>query len=158
MAGKEKRSAGQILLRLLFLLYAAAMLWLLFGQRINADGSGSPAGNIGDNLNLIPLKTIKMYLRVLERSTNDYLLRHAFFNLVGNVVLFIPLGFYLPYLSGKPQSFLKCVLCVTGMILVVEAVQYFTLLGSCDVDDLLLNLLGAVIGYVIWWLTARLRR
>ena len=36
------------------------------------------------------------------------------------------------------------------LILAVEILQLVTLLGSCDIDDLLLNILGAAMGYVLW--------
>lgn len=157
MKNKDRRGFGQILLRLLFLLYAAVMLWLLFGQRIDPDGTGV-SGKLGSNLNLIPLKTVKMYLNMLSGTASAYLLRHAFINLLGNVVMFIPLGFFLPYIWKRQRSFVKLFLSVTVLILLVETVQYFTALGSCDVDDLILNLLGAVIGYGVWKLTAKLRR
>ena len=42
------------------------------------------------------------------------------------------------------------VFTVTLLIAVVETTQLFTLLGSCDVDDLILNLLGAALGYGIY--------
>ena len=37
-----------------------------------------------------------------------------------------------------------------GIIVIIELIQLFTLLGSCDIDDLLLNTIGAVIGWLLW--------
>ena len=154
---KETRSVGQVLGRLLFLLYAGVMLWLLFGQRFGSGTvSSAVAGNY--NLNIVPLKTIKMYLAMLRRTTNQYLFVHALVNLAGNVILFVPLGFFLPNIWEKKRSPITVLLIVTIVIVLVELVQYVTLLGSCDVDDLLLNLLGAMVGYIIWRFTAKLRR
>ena len=151
----QRRGAGQILLRMLFLLYSGLMLWLLFGQRV---GAGSPGIGAADNWNLIPLKTIKLYLDLLTGSTNGYLVRHAAVNLLGNVILFIPLGYFLPGIFTKLRSFFRCFFWVLLVITAVETVQLATQLGSCDVDDLLLNLPGAMIGYGIWKLTAYSRR
>lgn len=151
MKKAQKRTAGQIFLRLLFILYGVAMLWLLFGQRIGSEMFyGNYAVQLENNINLTPFVTIKLYLRLLENSTNAALLRHSVINLVGNVVMFIPLGIFLPGIFIKKANFFKFFLVVAVMIVLVELVQLFTLLGSCDVDDLILNLAGAIIGYMLW--------
>lgn len=147
---KAENKGGQVLLRILFLGYAAVMLWLLFGQRIGDEGITVYFGINSDNLNLTPLKTVKLYLWLLENSTDAALLRHAVVNLVGNVVLFIPLGWFLPHLWARFRGFFKTVFTVILLIAAVEAVQYFTLLGSCDIDDLILNVFGAMAGYGLW--------
>lgn len=149
-AADKGRNGGQVLLRILFLVYAAVMLWLLFGQRISDEGITIYFGINSDNLNVMPLKTVKLYLWLLENSTNEALLRHAVINLVGNVVLFIPLGWFLPYLWVRFRGFFKVMLAVILLIAAVEVTQYFTLLGSCDIDDLILNLFGAMAGYGLW--------
>jgi len=148
-AKRSQRTPGQILLRAAFFIYCLLMLWLLFGQRLGTQDYGSYTQQLADNLNLEPLKTIKLYLRLLQRSESAYLVRHAFINLVGNVVMFVPLGYLLCGVFPKQRKFFMFLLCVTALILVVEGVQYITLLGSCDVDDLLLNLAGAILGWCI---------
>ena len=152
-----KKSTGQVVLRILFLLYGLVMLWLLFGQRIDRSifhlrlsGDGIPYREMMEkNINLIPFATVKLFLRLLQNSTDIALLRHAVINLVGNVVMFVPLGFFLPQIYGKKSNFLKYILFVAAIILLVEVLQLITLLGSCDIDDLILNLLGASFGYLI---------
>ena len=146
MAKKKKQGAGSVFLRFLFVLYVAAMIWLLFGQRWGTE--------LYRSINLEPLVTIKLYWKLLQGS-DAYLVRHAFINLVGNVVMFIPLGFFQPYLSPKLRTWLKTMLFTTVLILTGEVVQYLTMLGSCDVDDLILNLAGAWIGYILWRITRR---
>ena len=146
-ASKAQSSPGQILLRAAFFIYCLLMLWLLFGQRLGAQDYGSYTQQLADNLNLEPLKTVRLYLWLLEESESAYLVRHAFINLVGNVVMFVPLGYLLCGVFPKQRNFFAFFLCVTALILVVEAVQYVTLLGSCDIDDLILNLAGAIVGW-----------
>lgn len=140
----------KVLLRLLFLVYGAAMIWLLFGQRIGENGVTIDFSARGENYNFIPLETIKLYWNVLQNSTNQALLLHAVINLVGNVVLFIPLGWFLPYNWEKYRFVFKTLFLVLLLMVAVEAAQYFTLLGSCDVDDLILNIFGALVGYCLW--------
>lgn len=151
MAKKKEKQGRQIFLRLVFLIYVGVMLWLLFGQRW---GTKIYAQELARNINLQPLATIKLYLCLLK-STDLYMVRHAFMNLVGNVVMFIPLGFYQPYLLPKLRGFFRTMLSTTLLVLIVEIVQYISLLGSCDVDDLLLNLIGSAMGYLFWQITRR---
>jgi glycopeptide antibiotics resistance protein len=155
-AGKAVRAGGkrtgrQILLRLAFLVYGVAMLWLLFGQRLDEGIHFTDyAQQLKLNINLEPLRTIKLYRYILENSQNNALLRHAFINLVGNVVMFVPLGFFLPYLWKRQRNLFMCLL--TGMLLIIgiEVTQFFSLLGCCDVDDLILNMAGILLGYLCW--------
>ena len=146
MAKQKTNTPGQILLRLLFLLYAGAMVWLLFGQRWG--------GEFYRSVNLTPFVTIRLYWRLLH-SENAYLVRHAFVNLLGNVVMFIPLGFFQPWLSCRLRTWYKTLLATAMLILLVEGIQYLTQLGSCDIDDVILNIAGAAIGYILWRITRR---
>ncbi len=130
--------------RLLFLVYCALMLWLLFGQRWG-QSSGLAAAHL--NINLIPFKTITQYISLLSNETYR---THAVINLFGNVLVFIPLGYLLPRIWQSFRSFFRTVLMVTLLVVLVELLQYVTGLGSCDIDDLILNLLGTVFGYLIW--------
>ena len=132
------------------------MLWLLFGQRIGTELCYEDyLQRMGSNVNLTPLCTIKLYIRILRESNNNALLRHALINLVGNVVMFVPLGTFLPGIFLKKPGCFKTLFTVAAMIVAVELIQLITLLGSCDVDDLILNLAGAAIGYFLWMLCGK---
>ncbi len=147
-----KRTAEKCL-KVGFILYALVMLWLLFGQRWGMDSFLPYGEKILSRLNLIPLKTLSAYWKVLFHSANPTQIRHAFINLGGNIVTFIPLGFFLPAIFEKLRSFWRFFITVVLLIVTIEVLQLFTLLGSCDVDDLLLNLPGATIGFGLWKLT-----
>lgn len=134
----------------IFVIYSAVMLWLLFDR--NVTGYGSYVEQLKLNLNLVPLKTVRSYLYVLKNFDNDYLLWHAFVNLAGNVVMFVPLGQLLPWIYPRLRSLWRFLLSVIAIIIAVEAIQLFTLLGSCDIDDLILNVIGASIGFIIFHL------
>ena len=125
--------------RILFALYALLMLWLLFGQRIGQDGGG---------VNLIPFATAADFLRLLAAGQN---VRHAVINLAGNIVMFVPPGLLLPLCSASMRRFGRCMAVCTAGIVCVELMQLLTRLGVCDIDDLILNLIGAAMGYGIWW-------
>ena len=132
----------------LFAIYCALMLWLLFHRPGHMEGI--PYWEQAKaNLNLIPFRTLRLFSGLLT-DHRPHLVRAAIVNLAGNVVMFIPLGLFLPLIFAKLQKLWKTLLCVTLMITAVELAQLFTLVGSCDVDDLLLNLLGAGLGYGLY--------
>ena len=135
--------------RFLFLLYCAVMLWLLFG-RSNGFVAGVPyETQLRQNANLIPFYTIGTYWNILNRSDNQALRVHCFINLAGNLLLFIPAGWLLPRLWKKLRNFFRFIALCFGLIFSVEVIQLFTLLGSFDVDDVILNLIGMTIGFLI---------
>lgn len=133
-----------------FLIYGLLMIYLLFGQRMGQLPVGTYWERISANLNLKPLDTVWRYIWVLKNSEDAALLRHAVVNLVGNVVMFVPLGYLTPCIWGKVQKFWRHFLYMVLIIVSIELLQLFTLLGSCDVDDLILNLVGTTLGYLLW--------
>ena len=145
MSKKQTQIAG-----VLFLLYALLMLWLLFGQRMGQTSSATYWQRLLANLNLQPMDTLWRFWWVLQHSEKPAEIRHAVVNLAGNVVMFLPLGYLTPCIWGKVQKFRWHFLYMVLIILGIEVLQLFTLLGSCDVDDLILNLVGTTLGYIFW--------
>lgn len=125
-------------------LYGLLMLWLMFLQRTPAPGDYWDT--VAASYNLIPFQTLSAMGALL--SGRPELARFAVINLLGNVVMFLPLGL-LPAVWEKQRKFGVFLLTVTVLIVVLELIQLFTTLGSADVDDLLLNVPGACIGYAI---------
>ena len=101
------------------------------------------------NMNLIPFQTIGNYWKVVTRWEFTPLFRHCVINLGGNVILFIPIGYFLPRLWPFLRNFFSFLLTCTMAITLVELLQLVTLLGSLDIDDLILNLSGMIVGYLI---------
>ena len=132
--------------KVLFLVYCAGMLWLLF-DRERSLVELDYWSQVQQNMNLEPFRTIKLFWNVLDREEYRSL---AIINLGGNIGMFIPLGFFLPMLWKSLRKWWKTWLATLGIMLIVELAQLFTLRGTFDVDDLILNLLGAAVGYVIW--------
>ena len=131
---------------MIFGVYGLVMLWLLFGQRW-----GQNAGSINTKL----FDTVQRYIWVLKHSREELQIRHAVINLAGNVVMFVPLGFLAPCIWVKLRKFGWHFLYMVLIIVSVEVLQLITLLGSCDVDDLLLNLVGTTIGFGAWKILGR---
>lgn len=146
----KKRSAQHPFLRFLFFIYCAVMLWLLFGRSFGWDDGLSYEQMLLRNINTTPLYTIKNYLRVIVDRTNDSVYFHCLINLLGNILLFVPVGFLIPKLFKKLRNFFSFFFITLLSILAVELLQLFALLGCCDVDDVILNMTGLTAGYCIW--------
>ena len=132
--------------KLLFVVYAAVMLWLLF-DRERSLYELDYWSQVQQNMNLEPFHTIKLFWNVLDRE--EYRLM-AIINLGGNVGKFIPMGFFLPTIWKSMRKWWKTWMATLLIMLVVELTQLLTLRGTFDVDDLILNLLGAAIGYCVF--------
>ncbi|MBU1089986.1 VanZ family protein [Patescibacteria group bacterium] len=93
--------------------------------------------------NFIPFKTIFSYLK---GEPQFYI---ALKNVIGNIFIFFPFGFLLPLMITKINSYMKIIVLSFGFSLLLESTQFMLKIGSFDIDDLILNTLGAVIGYVL---------
>ncbi|MGG3575340.1 VanZ family protein [Bacillus gobiensis] len=93
-------------------------------------------------VNLIPFRTISNYLFA------DINLNIIIENLVGNILAFCPLGILLPFLSNRFHKWGTILLSGLAVSLFYEIIQFTTALGSFDVDDLILNVTGAALGFL----------
>lgn len=71
------------------------------------------------------------------------------FGMITNIILFIPLGVFLPSLWNKFEKFLNTILVGFSFSLIIELLQLLNMRAT-DIDDLLMNTLGAAIGYLIY--------
>ena len=147
--------ADQPIRRIVFWLYCVLMLYLLFFQRVPFLSEETYLLTLRRNLNYLPGDTILRFYRLMLYYPGYR--RAAIINLFGNIVMFIPLGFGLPWVYARLRRFWKTLLLSAVVIACVELVQLVTLLGHCDVDDLILNLIGVTIGYLLWAITHRHR-
>ncbi|MCU6712936.1 VanZ family protein [Paenibacillus sp. J5C_2022] len=100
--------------------------------------------------NLTPFQTILQYANGYHHYTFDT----WFFNLFGNMLLFVPLGFLLPILFAKARRFSTTIVWTMLASLTIELTQLGMRLGFFDVDDLILNVFGGAIGYAVWTMAA----
>ena len=77
-------------------------------------------------------------------------------NIVGNVAAFVPFGIFLPVFSTRCRKFWFTAYYSFELSLLVELLQLVAKVGSFDVDDLLLNTLGGIIGFFVYWLGKRI--
>ncbi|MEI7488434.1 MAG: VanZ family protein [Chryseobacterium sp.] len=67
---------------------------------------------------------------------------------LGNVVMFIPFGF-LGWIFPKLKELKSLLFSFISAIVIVEALQYFTRLGICEIDDVILNTFGVYLGFLV---------
>lgn len=128
------------LLRGVFLLYLLGLFYLMFlSERYGRVGGGNP-----HDYNLQPFREIGRYL--MYRNS---LGAEAFFiNIYGNILAFLPFGFLVPVVAWHRQNFLSVLLWSLAMTLSIEVIQLVSQVGSFDVDDMILNVTGGILGYV----------
>jgi len=97
--------------------------------------------------NLVPFKTIIFYLFLADINFNIRIE-----NVVGNIIGFVPLGFILPLLSTRFKEYKMIMLSSFLLSLSIELAQFVLKIGSFDVDDLILNTFGGIVGYFIYYL------
>lgn len=151
----EKRTRN--LLNFLFVAYCGFLLWLLFARQPN-PAQVPISVYLRSHINLHPFRTIRLFTRILVPPVRQSLVRAAIRNLAGNIFLFTPLGIFLPVLFPLLRSFFRTFFSTFLIISVIELTQLALMVGSCDVDDLMLNVLGASIGYGLYRLICLFRK
>lgn len=82
----------------------------------------------------------------------------AFLNIGGNIIGFLPFGLLLLVMHRNLRKSLPVILLGFSLSLLVESLQLVLKVGSFDVDDLLLNTVGAAAGYFLYWVCNQIRR
>lgn len=138
---KTTRRMIHVLSWIAFVIYLVMMVYFLFFceqlGRIPSDTY---------HYNLKPFTEIRRYLN----HVNEIGYFGVMLNILGNVVCFMPLGFVLPILSNRKWGFIRITIISFLASLVVEITQLVTKLGSCDVDDIIMNTLGGLLGYILF--------
>lgn len=128
-------------LYLVLAFYLLLLFLILFRQRHSVR-----------SFNLVPFRGIFSYLTGIDliSGTEDpaFLRGFALSNLLGNIVIFIPLGVYFTLLNPK-KGIWRNTLLVMAVSAAVEMVQFAFQLGIGDVDDVILNGIGGLLGVLL---------
>ena len=138
---------------LLMYINLAVIIRLVFFPMDKVDGQVQPlifdiATAFPFRVNLLPLVNLFDY-----DSKRDLLL-----NVIGNAAMFIPSGIVLPFVYKRLNSFWKVLLAGIGISLCIEIIQLPFSIRATDIDDLILNTIGVIVGYGIVTLIRCLRR
>lgn len=154
-----KRTAPREIALGLFVMYIAALLVMAL------EGNwASPAAMLASarerlshlddvtqsEIHLTPLRTIRLQLASIHMDESRT-------QLLGNTLLFLPWGFFLPLLWRRFRRLLPVAGMCLGLTCFIECTQLF--IGRIvDVDDLILNFCGSLCGAGLWWIVRRLRK
>ena len=135
----------------LFVIYLCLLVYFLF---FSEEYGRVAAMEREYQYNLVPFVEIRRFW-IYREQLGAFA---VFTNLFGNVIGFIPFGMLVPVVFRNFQNGGITVLSGFGFSLLVETIQLITKVGSFDVDDMILNTLGAFLGYVAYWICDKIRR
>jgi glycopeptide antibiotics resistance protein len=127
---------------LLFYLYIILLSYFLFFSE--HYGRGYAVENYRYNLQFF--KEIERFILYREQLGFESFI----VNILGNILAFAPFGFLLPLIHKRYRRFFKIMFLSLLFSLTVEAIQLYLKVGIFDVDDLLLNTLGGLLGYLVF--------
>ncbi len=149
---QEKSRIRNFWLKILFIIYFLLLITVLF---LNNEYRMYVFQNINifskehfEMSNIIPFATIIDYIsRLVSNEINAGI---VIINFATNLLLFAPMGFFIPMLySDMIKNIKQFAILMIIITLIVEVLQFITFRGSTDIDDIILNTLGAVIVYII---------
>lgn len=159
-----RRRAVRAALLALFVFYCAALFGALIVSRVDyanfAQTNAAYRNNFDLMTNFRPFETVRLYLNAIKY--NYIGMEIPLSNLVGNAMLFMPMAVFLPCLFRPMRRLWLFALTMALALVAVEALQLALSCGSCDVDDVLLNLVGTLIVFgllkipALKWLLTRL--
>lgn len=106
-------------------------------------------------VNLVPFRTVSMFIQSNEHVSDWESV--SLVNVVGNMLIFTPIGLFVPMLWRKLNAWWKVFLVGFGMTCLIESIQFF--IGrSTDIDDVILNTVGVMIGYGLFAIWSKIVR
>lgn len=146
----ENKKKLRVLCLVLFILYSISIVYFL----IFSDMFGRGHGYEEMRYNLTPFLEIKRFIKYRSYMTTTSVM----LNLVGNVLAFVPFGMLIRWVRGKKTGFFTATLAAFTFSLCIELIQLITKLGVFDVDDIIMNTFGGMLGYIIYYILARFDR
>ena len=132
---KEKFVFFEEMLKLGFIIYIISLFYVVTFQDVSWSTS-----------NFIPFKEMLRY---------DFGSKLFFRNVIGNMIMFIPYGFFISYILKIKKPTIAVILTFI-VSFTIETTQI--LIGRVfDIDDIFLNILGGLVGYIVFYLTGRLK-
>ena len=140
---------------LLLLMYInlAVLIRFVFYPFFTVNGEVQPL-----IINMSSLQPLRVNLIPLVNILDYDIKREAAINIIGNISMFIPTGVIMPILYKRLDCFWKVLLAGAGLSFVIEVIQLLFPGSVTDIDDLILNTVGAAIGYGIYELVYRFIR
>ncbi len=99
------------------------------------------------SFNIIPFKTINLFISGYLKGIVS--LKSFSINIFGNLCAFMPFAIFLPLIFKSMNKYFNFFITMIVIVVIIELLQFATISGSCDIDDLILNVFGASIIYFI---------
>lgn len=128
-----------------FLVYMVILIYFVF----LSDGFSRDTGYTEYRYNLVPFLEIKRFM-----TSSSLSLGVVITNMAGNVAAFVPFGALFRWVRNKKIGWFKTTFITFLFSLLIETIQLITRVGVFDVDDLILNTLGGLIGYIVYIILA----
>lgn len=147
---KEKNRIRIFWIKILFIIYCLLLITILFFNNEYRVGIYEDTKIFSkehfNSTNIIPFNTIIEYIKGL--ITNNINKKIVISNLGINLILFAPMGVFISILfKDKIKNIKQFILAMIIVLFSVEMLQFITLRGSMDIDDIILNITGAIVGY-----------
>lgn len=137
-----------------FIFYVILLVHLTVFREENRIGNVELSIRSLDQINLTPfVHTFKL--------TEGVTLFDYYYNLYGNILWFIPMGFGTAYLMKKKPFFFKTLLIGFSVSFSIETLQFLFQTGIADIDDLIFNTTGTLVGLLLYivshWIYCKIR-
>lgn len=146
----EKRRIIRSVSRICFVIYMALLVYFL----LLSDGFGRGEGYENYRYNLVPFLEIKRFIKYYEYI--DF--PSVVINLLGNIVAFMPFGALIRWVINRKTRWYQATAYTFLFSLCVELLQLVAKVGVFDVDDLILNTLGGLMGFWVYYLLLLINR
>lgn len=148
MADKQRKYI-RLIAQIGFYLYMILIFYfVLFSERYGR------LSQVGYHYNFTLFQEIRRFVMYWDYFTFEEILT----NLFGNIFAFSPFGSLLPFVRERKTNFFSVLFATFCFSMSIESLQLIFRLGVFDVDDLLLNTIGGVIGYFGYLIVRRLYR
>lgn len=145
-----KKSVHKFLKWCVFIIYIVALVYFMFFS----ESLGRAVYVREYRYNLQPFKEIMRFINNADILGAGPVMA----NILGNVVAFAPFGFCLPMVTEHRMKFIRVTILSAGLSLMIELVQLVSMVGSFDVDDIILNTIGGASGYILFCICKKIIR
>lgn len=122
--------------------YLVVLIRIVLFKQVALYNLFAAIGSMERTISIIPFKSL------LDMINNNISVTRILENILGNIAIFIPFGLLLPIVQKDKSKKIILYGLITSAL--IEIIQYVFALGSSDIDDLMLNTLGTVIGYLLY--------
>lgn len=133
-----------------FIVYILILFRITFFKQVGLYNLWAAIGSTKRTISIIP------FLSLFEMINKDISLIRILENVFGNIAIFIPFGLLLPaFLKEKSKKII-----INGLVfsVLIEIIQFIFAMGSADIDDVIFNTSGVIIGYAIYNIIVQISR